>query len=237
MIPFLRQNEPFPPVDFALRRPNGLLCAGADLSPGRLLDAYRRGIFPWYGEGDPIFWWCPNPRMVLFTDELHVSRSLRRTLNSGRFEIRADTAFRRVMERCAAPRPNQTGTWILPEMIEAYCALHELGHAHCIEAWLDDELAGGIYGVQVGRLFFGESMFHAVTDASKVALVGLVRRLQNMGAPLLDCQQQTPHVASMGARPISRSEFGRLLARLAGEKPSRTWTESLVDVSRHSPRD
>jgi len=222
MIPRLRTDDPFPPVARALRYPNGLLCAGGDLSPRRLLDAYRRGIFPWYSEGEPILWWSPDPRQVLFADELHVSRSLRRRLNSRRFTIRYDTAFRQVMLGCAAPRPGQQGTWITPEMIEAYCELHAMGYAHCVEAWLDDELAGGIYGVQVGRMFFGESMFSRATDASKVALVHLIARLRCMGIPLMDCQQETPHTTSLGARPIPRAEFIR-------------WVQQLVDLPPLAP--
>jgi leucyl/phenylalanyl-tRNA--protein transferase len=220
MIPWLRADTPFPPVERALRRPNGLLAAGGDLSPQRLLDAYRHGIFPWYGEGEPILWWSPDPRMVLFIDELHISKSLRRRLSSRKFEIRINTAFRQVIERCAEPRPGQNGTWITPEMVEAYCTLHELGYAHSVETWLDGELAGGIYGVQIGRMFFGESMFTRVTDASKVALVHLVWQLMRMGVPLMDCQQETPHTASMGARPIPRSEFKRWLQKLVDAQPS-----------------
>ena len=223
MIPFLDSATPFPPPEFALRNPDGLLCAGGDLSVGRLLQAYRRGIFPWYGAGEPILWWSPDPRMVLFTDQVHVSRSLRRCLNAGKFEVRADTAFRQVMEHCAMPRPGQDGTWILPEMIEAYCALHKLGHAHSVETWMDNELAGGIYGVQVGRMFFGESMFHVVTDASKAALVHLAWRLKRMGVPIMDCQQKTPHVESMGGKCLPRWEFMRILETLIDGKPNQGW--------------
>jgi leucyl/phenylalanyl-tRNA--protein transferase len=167
--------------------------------------------------------------MVLFTDEVHVSGSLRRCLNSGRFEVRADTAFRQVMEHCAMPRPGQEGTWILPEMIEAYCALHQLGHAHSVETWMDNELAGGIYGVQVGRMFFGESMFHAVTDASKVAFVHLAWRLKGMGIPIMDCQQKTSHVESMGGRCLPRREFMRILEPLIHEKPADGWRTIKTD--------
>jgi leucyl/phenylalanyl-tRNA---protein transferase len=227
MIPFLNRATPFPPPEFALRSPDGLLCAGADLSVDRLLQAYRRGIFPWYSAGEPILWWSPDPRMVLFTDEVHVSRSLRRCLNTSRFEVRTDTAFRQVMESCAAtPRPGQEGTWILPEMIDAYCALHELGHAHSVETWMDGELAGGIYGVQVGRMFFGESMFHVVANASKVALVHLAWRLKHMGVPLMDCQQKTPHVQSMGGRCLSRRQFTRILETLVHQKAGDGWKSS-----------
>lgn len=231
MIPWLRKDTPFPPIERALRQPNGLLCAGGDLSSQRLLDAYRRGIFPWYGEGEPILWWCPDPRQVLFTDELHISRSLRRRLNRRRFEIRYDTAFRDVMLGCAAPRPKQDGTWITPEMIEAYCALHAMGYAHSVEAWLDGELAGGIYGVQIGRMFFGESMFSRATDASKVALVHLIARLRHMGVPLMDCQQETLHTTSLGARPIPRAEFIAWLQRLVDLPPLAPFAPALADES------
>ncbi len=207
MIPWLRGNAPFPPVEKALKSPNGLLCAGGDLSPQRLVDAYSRGIFPWFSEGDPILWWSPDPRMVLFPGELKVSRSLRRTVERGAFETRVDTAFAEVIARCAAPRPNQSGTWIVPEMVRAYTALHELGFAHCVESWRDGELAGGLYGVSLGRVFFGESMFSREPDASKVALVRLVERLRVEGCDLIDCQQATAHLASLGAREIRRKEF------------------------------
>jgi leucyl/phenylalanyl-tRNA---protein transferase len=214
MIPFLEPDEPFPPVEFALRDPNGLLAAGADLSPERLIDAYARGIFPWFGDDDPLLWWSPDPRMVLHVGELRVSRSLRRVIRSGRFTVTVDTAFREVMAGCAEPRPEQEGTWITTEMTEAYVRLAALGFAHSVEAWLDGTLAGGLYGVAVGRMFFGESMFTRVTDASKVAFVHLVRQLERWDLPLIDCQMSTPHLASLGAREIPRAEFVRDVARL-----------------------
>lgn len=213
MVPFLKGDAPFPPIEQAMRWPDGLLAAGADLSPRRLLAAYRHGIFPWFGEGEPILWWSPDPRQVLFVDELHVSQRLRRRLRRGEFEVRANTAFREVMLACAEPREDQDGTWITAEMIEAYCALHTLGHAHCVEAWRDGRLAGGIYGVQIGRMFFGESMFKRETDASKVALARLVDILKRIGIGLMDCQQETKHTTSLGARTIPRSEFKLLLKR------------------------
>lgn len=219
MIPWLRRDSPFPPVERALREPNGLLAGGADLSPQRLLAAYRQGIFPWYSADEPILWWSPDPRQVLFTGELHVSRSLRRRLNSARFDVRANTAFRKVMLGCAELRPGQSGTWITPEMVEAYCALHDLGYAHCVETWVDNQLAGGIYGLQIGRMFFGESMFSRATDASKVALVDLIGRLKRMGVPLMDCQQETAHTTSLGARPIPRRAFKAWLNALVDEPP------------------
>jgi leucyl/phenylalanyl-tRNA---protein transferase len=211
VIPWLRGAEPFPPVTRALRSPNGLLCAGGDLSPERLVEAYRHGIFPWFSEGEPILWWSPDPRMVLFPDELKVSRSLRKTLARDVYETRFDTAFREVMEACAAPREGQAGTWIVPEMVEAYVALHERGLAHSVESWRDGELVGGLYGVALGRAFFGESMFSRATDASKVALVRLVERLRIQGCDLIDCQQNTAHLASLGAREIPRKAFAQHL--------------------------
>jgi len=212
VIPWLRGDAPFPPVSKALKSPNGLLCAGGDLSPERLVDAYAHGIFPWFSEGDPILWWSPDPRMVLFPGELKVSRSLRKNVERGIYETRVDTAFRDVIEACAAPRDGQGGTWIVPEMIEAYTRLHERGYAHSVESWDDDKLVGGLYGVALGNVFFGESMFSRAPDASKVALVKLVDRLREQRYQVIDCQQATSHLASLGAREIPRRAFARLLA-------------------------
>jgi len=211
MIPWLRGDAPFPPLAKALKSPNGLICAGGDLSPERIVDAYGHGIFPWFSEGDPILWWSPDPRMVLFPDELRVSRSLRRNLARGAYETRFDTAFRDVIEACAAPRDGQGGTWIVPEMVHAYTRLHELGFVHSVESWLDGELAGGLYGMALGKVFFGESMFARAPDASKVALVKLVERLRAQGFRVIDCQQATPHLASLGAREIPRNAFAQLV--------------------------
>ena len=219
MIPWLRGNAPFPPVSKALSSPNGLLCAGGDLSPVRILDAYAHGIFPWFSTGDPILWWSPDPRMVLFPEELKVSHSLRKALARGAYETRYDTAFRRVMEECAQPRDGQGGTWIVPEMIEAYTTLHERGHAHSVESWLDGELVGGLYGMALGKVFFGESMFARATDASKVALVRLVARLRTEDYRLIDCQQATGHLASLGAREIPREEFVQRLREAVDPEP------------------
>lgn len=213
MIPWLNPNDPFPPLDSALREPNGLLAAGGDLSPQRLIEAYSRGIFPWFNPGEPILWWSPDPRMVLFPAELKISRSLRKTLNKRAYEIRVDTAFRQVMEACAAPRDGH-GTWITPAMIEAYAELHRQGLAHSIETWVDGQLAGGLYGVSLGRMFYGESMFSRATDASKIAFVHLVRQLQRWGFGLIDCQMKTAHLAAFGAREIPRAEFGQRLTAL-----------------------
>ena len=214
MLIWLRSGDSFPPAERALAYPAGLLAAGSDLAPQTLLAAYRQGIFPWYSPGQPILWWSPDPRMVLFPAELKVSRSLRRRLARQDYEIRWDTAFREVMEACAAPRPGQDGTWINTAMIEAYGRLFELGHAHSVETWMAGELVGGLYGVSIGCAFFGESMFSRKSDASKLALAHLVRRLEAAGVGLIDCQMSTPHLAGLGAREIPRAEFTRRLAEL-----------------------
>jgi leucyl/phenylalanyl-tRNA--protein transferase len=219
MIAWLRSGA-FPPIDTALAEPNGLLAAGGDLSPGRLLAAYRRGIFPWYADGQPILWWCPDPRMVLFVAEFRAPRSLRKLVAQHRFDIRVDTAFHRVIEACAEPRKDDGGTWITSSMVDAYSELHRLGHAHSVEAWQDDALVGGLYGVAIGRMFFGESMFTRVSNASKVALVHLVDLLRERDIPLVDCQQQTEHLARFGARPIARREFAERLERLVNSTKS-----------------
>lgn len=205
--------DAFPDVDYALDQPNGLLAIGGDLTPARLLCAYRRGIFPWYSDGQPILWWAPDPRAVLVPGHLRVSRSLRKTIRRGTFRVAADTAFEEVVRRCAAPRPGQDGTWIMPEMVRAYCALHALGHARSIECWCGDELAGGLYGVSVGRVFFGESMFSARPDASKVALEALCRE----GYALIDCQLPSPHLRRLGAVPMPRREFNECIAAWCDE--------------------
>ena len=224
MLAWLRADDPFPPVEQALRSPNGLLAAGADLSPARLLDAYRRGIFPWYSGDEPILWWSPDPRMVLFSDELKVSRSLAKSLRNKGFRVRADSAFRRVLEGCAGPRRGDGGTWLSEDMREAYFALHRSGHAHCFETWRGDELVGGLYGVAIGRMFYGESMFSRAADASKVALAGLVEALRARDFPLIDCQMRTPLLASLGAREIPRRAFLRHVATLVNyPEPAGSW--------------
>ena len=212
MIPWLRSGDAFPPPERALREPDGLLAAGGDLSVARLLDAYHQGIFPWFSEDQPILWWSPDPRMVLLPDALRVTRSLAKTLRNRDHALSSDTDFRAVMEACAAPRPGSDGTWISPQMVDAYCALHQAGWAHSVEVRIDGALAGGLYGVAIGRVFFGESMFSRVRDASKMAFVHLVRRLHDAGFGLIDCQMATAHLASFGATPVPRREF---LARLA----------------------
>lgn len=225
MIPWLRSNAPFPAVETALDEPNGLLAASPDLSPARLLAAYRMGIFPWYSEDQPVLWWSPDPRMVLFVDELRVSRSLRKVVKQQRFEIRVDTGFRKVIEACAmVPRPGQLGTWITPSIIDAYAELHAQGYARSVEAWRAGRLVGGLYGVAIGRMFYGESMFAHEPDASKVALVHLVAMLRTHGFPMIDCQQETAHLASFGARAIPRRAFAeRLPALVHCPAPEGTW--------------
>jgi leucyl/phenylalanyl-tRNA--protein transferase len=219
MIRWLGPTDPFPPVDAALLEPNGLLAAGGDLTPARLLDAYRRGIFPWSADDEPILWWCPDPRMVLFVEELHVSRSLRKRLRSGVMTVTADRAFEEVIAGCAGPREDSDGTWITPAISDAYGTLYRLGHAHSVETWMDGALVGGLYGVSIGRMFFGESMFARASDASKVALACLARQLQRWGFQLIDCQMSTAHLASLGAREIPRGEFVARVHALSGQPP------------------
>ena len=196
----------------AMEQPQGLLAIGGDLSPARLINAYRQGIFPWYSDDQPILWWSPVPRCVILPDAVHVSRRLRRRYNQGPFSITADRAFNEVIEACAEPRPDQEGTWITEEMKAAYVRLFEMGVAHSVEVHMDDQLAGGIYGLALGRMFFGESMFSKRGDASKIALVALCRQLHQWGFTLLDCQVANPHLMRMGAQEISRVEFERYLA-------------------------
>jgi leucyl/phenylalanyl-tRNA--protein transferase len=198
-------------VELALHNPDGLLAFGGSLSVPRLLNAYRAGIFPWYSEGQPIMWWSPDPRSVLFPEDLKVSRSLRKTMKKQPYTITLDTAFAEVMDACAAPRRDDAGTWITDEMKAAYCALHLQGHAHSVEAWQDGELVGGLYGVAIDKVFFGESMFARRTDASKIAFVHLVRQLQCWGYALIDCQVHSGHLASLGAIDIPRPMFISLL--------------------------
>jgi leucyl/phenylalanyl-tRNA--protein transferase len=226
MISWLDVDSPFPDVSKALAEPAGLLAAGADLSPQRLLEAYRHGIFPWFSEGQPILWWSTDPRMVLYTDRFIISDSLKKTLRKversrhtdRRWEIRFDSAFRDVMRACAGPRRDDAGTWISKDIVDGYCGLHRAGYAHSAEVWLEGKLVGGAYGVSIGRMFYGESMFARVTDASKVALAYLVHFLHRHDVQMIDCQQETPHLASLGAIPIPRSDFIKHL-RVAIEAP------------------
>ncbi len=217
MIPWLADSPEFPPVETALTEPNGLLAAGGALDPDWLLAAYRRGIFPWYSPGEPILWWSPDPRLVLEPARIRISRSLRRTLRRHCFEVRFDTAFAEVVSACAAPRPGQRGTWITPAMRRAYRRMHELGHAHSVETWADGRLVGGLYGIAVGRAFFGESMFSRESDASKVALAHLARFLETRGFGMIDCQMTTSHLLSLGASEISRADFCVEISRLTSE--------------------
>jgi leucyl/phenylalanyl-tRNA--protein transferase len=209
-------------LDEALDEPDGLLAAGGGLSVERLVEAYSHGIFPWYSDGDPVLWWSPDPRMVLAPGELHVSHSLRKRLRRRDFRVTADTAFEQVLHECAAPRPGDTGTWLLPDMRRAYLAMHRAGLAHSIEVWMDDALAGGIYGVALGRMFFGESMFSRRTDGSKIAIAYLAAQLDRWGFPMIDCQMETEHLVSLGAVGISRRRFAAEVARLVKE-PAPEW--------------
>jgi len=232
MIPWLESDTPFPDVSKALTvEAPGLLAAGADLSPQRLLLAYQNGIFPWFSEGQPILWWSTDPRMVLYTDRFKISASLAKTLRKversrregGPWEVRFDSAFEDVMRACAAPRKDGPGTWISDDIIAGYGGLHALGYAHSAEVWLDGELVGGAYGVCIGRMFYGESMFARVSDASKVALAYLVAFLREQGVRMVDCQQETGHLASLGAAPIARSRFLEHLRGAIREPAIGTW--------------
>ena len=209
-------REWFPPLDHVLDEPEGLLAAGGDLSVPRLLAAYRRGIFPWYSAGQPVLWWSPNPREVLVPEEFRCSRSLAKTLRNRGFEVTFDSDFAAVVDACAAPRDHSPGTWITPEMRAAYCALHAQGHAHSVEVRLDGALVGGLYGVLLGRVFFGESMFSRERDASKVALARLSEQAVVAGVQLIDCQLPTPHLRSLGSKPMLRHEFSALVGQLTG---------------------
>jgi leucyl/phenylalanyl-tRNA--protein transferase len=216
--------DAFPDPRRALHEPDGLLAVGGDLAPVRLLAAYRRGIFPWYEAGQPILWWSPDPRAILVPDELRISTSLRKTLRAGHLRVTLDAAFADVVSGCAAPRAHQRGTWLTTEMQHAYVRLHEMGYAHSVEVWSGDVLAGGLYGIALGRVFFGESMFSQVRDASKVALVRLVDEARARGAELIDCQVQSRHLESLGSRTMSRQEFLRLLERLCDDAHPGSWS-------------
>lgn len=232
MIPWLAPGQPFPPVSAALDTPNGLLAASAELSAERLLMAYPQGIFPWYSEEEPVLWWSPDPRMVLFPDEFRVSRSfaktLRRSARDTSIEVRVDAAFSSVIRACAAPRDDDAGTWITDSLARAYFDLHRRGMAHSVETWIDGRLAGGLYGVALGRMFYGESMFSRASDASKIALAALVQLMRIERVPVIDCQQNTRHLASLGAREIPRTQF---VAHLEGSVPS-----APIDWARYAER-
>jgi leucyl/phenylalanyl-tRNA--protein transferase len=233
MIPWLHSElDPLPDGRKALPPGSdapGLLAAGGELTTERLTEAYSKGVFPWYSQGQPVLWWSPDPRMVLMVDEFKLSRSLTKTLSrfnrSPNCEVRIDSAFERVITACAAtPREGQDGTWIVPEMVDAYCQWHRLGQVHSFETWIDGELAGGLYGVNLGHMFFGESMFSHRTDASKIALAALVCFCREKGIEMIDCQQRTAHLASMGGRELARTEFERRLTLGLGESRVRDWT-------------
>lgn len=211
-IPWLRADDlTFPPTATALTEPDGLLAVGGELSSARLLSAYRRGIFPWFEHGQPVLWWTPNPRTVIFPNELHIARSLRKVLRRGGFTLSTDQAFEAVMRACAAPRDGASGTWIGPAMIEAYCELHRLGYAHSVEVWREDELVGGLYGLALGRVFFGESMFSRADNTSKIAFAHLARQLAQWDFGVIDCQVASAHLFTLGAREIAREEFEQIL--------------------------
>lgn len=233
MIPWLRgPDDALPDTRRALppgSEAPGLLAAGGELTPQRLREAYSKGVFPWYSEGQPVLWWSPDPRMVLLVDEFRLKRSLRKTIakfiRTPGCEVRIDSAFRQVISACAGtPREGQDGTWIVPEMVEAYVAWHRLGTVHSVETWMDGELVGGLYGVSLGRMVFGESMFSHRTDASKIALAALVCFCREHGVAMIDCQQRTGHLASLGGRELPRAEFEQRLTRGLGERPIGEWT-------------
>ncbi|OGT14844.1 MAG: leucyl/phenylalanyl-tRNA--protein transferase [Gallionellales bacterium RIFOXYB12_FULL_54_9] len=228
MIPWLTDNTPFPPLTEALHEPGGLLAAGGGLTPERLLSAYRQGIFPWFSPGEPVLWWSPDPRMVLIPAEFKLSNSLAKTMRNTRYEVRTNSAFERVMRACAAPRDKQRGTWIDEQMIAAYGELHRMGFAHSVEIWMEEKLAGGLYGVSIGQMFYGESMFSRVSNGSKIALAHLCIH----GTPaMIDCQMYTPHLASLGARLMPRDEFVIRVKDLANTSPATNW--QLDSATRH----
>jgi len=223
MIPFLNSeqiDQSFPEVHQALTDPDGLLAAGGCLSTQRLINAYKQGIFPWYSEDSPILWWSPNPRLVVFPEKLHISKSLQKTLRKQIYQVSFDSAFTQVIEACAAPRQGETGTWLSQDMQQAYRQLHHAGYAHSIETWHNNELVGGLYGIALGKVFFGESMFHTKTNASKIAFVSLVQQLSVWGYQLIDCQVHTSHLSSLGAEEIKRSQFCALLEQYCDTPPS-----------------
>lgn len=223
LIWLTRDSLTFPPLTKALQEPNGLLAAGGDLSPERLVQAYRHGCFPWFQDGQPILWWSPDPRTVLFPDELHVSRSLAKLIRQQRYQVSFDTDFETVIAACAAPRDYADGTWITDPMRAAYCELHRRGFAHSVEVRENGELVGGLYGLAMGRLFFGESMFSRADNASKVGFVTLLEHLRAAGFVLIDCQMPTNHLHSLGARAISRESFAEHLARHLDQPVEVSW--------------
>lgn len=230
-------EEPFPPVDLAWKEPNGLLAVGGDLSVKRLINAYKAGIFPWFGEKEPIYWWSPDPRAVLFPERIRITRSLRKSLRNRGYRLSFDTNFSEVVQACAAPRSYSKGTWITNEMHTAYCRLHAIDLAHSIEVWnSNNELVGGLYGVSIGGVFSGESMFSREPDTSKIALVALAYYAQRWGYALIDCQIENPHLLSMGAENIPRNEYLAILQANAHHLPPARWEiDPTVDLSRWQP--
>lgn len=227
MIPWLGNHPAFPPVSRALRQPNGLLAAGGALTPDWLLAAYRRGIFPWFNDGEPILWWSPDPRMVVFPDQIRITRSLRKTLRNAAYEVRLDHDFAAVIHACAEPREPGGGTWITPAIQAAYIRMHDMGYAHSVETYMDGELVGGLYGMALGQAFYGESMFSRRTDASKIAFVHLARFLEQRDFRVLDCQMTTAHLASLGGQEIPRAVFVKMLETLTREEmPPARWPQN-----------
>ena len=223
LITWINDDDEFPPVNRAIHSPNGLLAAGGDLSASRLLSAYRQGIFPWFNPGEPIMWWSPDPRTILIPSKFKASRSLTKILRSDTFEVRFDTAFEQVMRACSTPRNEQQGTWISEEMIAAYSKLHQLGYAHSVEVWMSEKIVGGLYGVSIGRMFYGESMFSRVSNASKIALAYLAKQLERWQFGMIDCQMHTLHLATLGAHEMPRSEFIVQLQKLVHCEPIDSW--------------
>jgi leucyl/phenylalanyl-tRNA--protein transferase len=230
-VTWLEGSDDFPPIDQALSDPNGLLAMGGDLSPRRLLQAYQSGIFPWYEEAQPLLWWSPDPRAVLDPGKVKVSRSLAKRIKRREFDVRLNTSFNSVISACAGIRATTSETWITQAMNQAYNELHQLGHAHSIECYQDNQLVGGLYGVSMGRLFFGESMFHTATDASKVAFVYLCRLLEQQNCPMIDCQIENPHLMSLGCKTIPRSAFSAILEKYCGETNAIKWKNLPADLS------
>lgn len=231
-LPWLKADPHwFPPTQTAMAEPNGLLAAGGDLSPPRLLTAYQKGIFPWYSEGQPILWWSPNPRVVFLPDKIHISSSMKKFMRKCAWQIRINTAFTQILAQCAAPRRNSNGTWLLSDMQQAYTTLHKMGFAHSIEVWEENELVGGLYGIALGRIFFGESMFSCAPNGSKVALIALGALLKSAEFALIDCQVGNPHLSSMGAVTLARLEFEAILRQNTTLPPTPWPTWSSMSLS------
>lgn len=232
-LPVLDRDQPkFPAIARAAREPNGLLCAGGDLSPARVLEAYRLGIFPWFSEGDPILWWSPDPRMVFHTNRVRLASKFRRSLRTSDWVVKFDVDFEAVIRTCAAiPRNGQRGTWIVPDMIRAYTSLHRLGYAHSVEVFSGTRRVGGLYGLAIGQMFFGESMFSSVPGGSKVAVAGLARALDAAGWPLIDCQVENPHLASLGAVTLPRADYVEQIELLC-KRPGLMgkWSTQMPDI-------